>query len=90
MQVNGKIQEIIKSEEVLFAYLKDTIYHPEQAKLELDSVEEHLQRLGRELQFLNACLREAKLLAENLEHGKFTAACLDGAERCQGRKGMLY
>lgn len=72
MQVNGKIQEIIKSEEVLFAYLKDTIYHPEQAKLELDSVEEHLQRLGKELQFLNACLRETKLLAENLEHGKFT------------------
>ena len=49
MQENEKIQEIIKSEEVLFAYLKDTIYHPEQAKLELDSVEEHLQRLGREL-----------------------------------------
>lgn len=27
MQENEKIQEIIKSEEVLFAYLKDTIYH---------------------------------------------------------------
>ena len=51
MKVNEKIQEIIKSEEVLFAYLKDTIYHPEQAQLELDGVEEHLQRLGRELQF---------------------------------------
>lgn len=72
MQVNGKIQEIKKSEEVLFAYLKDTIYHPEQAELALDDVEEHLQRLGKELQFLNACLRETKLLAENLEHGKFT------------------
>lgn len=72
MTVNDKLQEILKSEERLFTYLKDIVYHPQQAELKLDDVDEHLRRLGQGLQFLAVCLRETKELAEHLENGEFT------------------
>ena len=72
MTVNEKLQEIEISAEQLFTYLKDTIYKPEQAELDISKVEEHLQRLGKGLQFLNLCLKETKELADNLERGEFS------------------
>lgn len=72
MTVNKKLQEIERSEESLFSYLKDTIYKPDKAELDIDALEEHLQRLGKGLKFLNICLKETKELADNLERGEYS------------------
>ena len=72
MTVNKKLEEIKQSEESLFTYLKDTIYKPDKAKLEVEQLEEHLQRLGKGLKFLNICLKETKELADNLERGEYS------------------
>lgn len=72
MTVNKKLQDIKQSEECLFGYLKDTIYHPNQAKLEIEKLEESMQRLGKGLQFLNVCLKETKELADSLERGEYS------------------
>lgn len=80
MTVNENLQDIEKSAERLFNYLKDTIYKPEQAELDINEVEEHLQRLGKGLQFLNLCLKETKELADNLERGEFSKVVVSRAD----------
>lgn len=74
MTVNEKVQEILKSEELLFKYLKNIMYKPEQAHLDVDCLEEHMRRLGKGLEFMAECLKETKQLADNLENGEFTKA----------------
>ncbi len=72
MIVNEKLQDIFKSEERLFTYLKNVIYHPSQAELDVNKLEEHMRRLGQGLKFLDVCLKETKQLSDNLENGEFT------------------
>lgn len=74
MTVNKELQDILKSEELLFNYLKNIIYQPERAELELADLDKHMLRLGQGLKFLDICLREAKELADNLGNGEFTKA----------------
>lgn len=74
MTVNEKMQEILQSEDRLFTYLKDIVYNPQKAELKLDDLDEHMRRLGQGLQFLAACLKETKQLADNLANGEFTKA----------------
>ena len=69
MAVNEKVQEILKSEELLFKYLKNIMYKPEQASLDVDCLEEHMRRLGKGLQFMAECLKETKQLSAKIRAG---------------------
>ena len=71
MIVNEKLEAIFKSEERLFSYLKNVIYHPDKAELDVNTLEAHMQRLGQGLKFLDICLKETKQLSDNLENGKY-------------------
>ena len=48
-----------KNCEILFEYLRDIIYDSENAKLDLEQLDEPFLKLGRGLQYLDKAVKEA-------------------------------
>lgn len=58
-----------KTAEILFEYLKNILYYPAQAKLDLSSLPPDFQKLGQGMQFLNDCVQEEREFANALANG---------------------
>jgi len=58
---------------VLFQYLKDVLYAPEQARLDVDTLPPELQQLGRGIRFLGDCVLEQRTFLRALAKGDLTA-----------------
>ena len=54
---------------VLFEYLRDVIYNPSNAKLEIEELPESFQDFGKGLRYFSECVMEAQLLAKALAKG---------------------
>lgn len=57
------------SEDLLFQYLKDILYHPNHKELNLQDVEVKWQKLAQGLQFLDACVKENREFAKAMAKG---------------------
>lgn len=64
--------DISQTSEQLFNYLRDILYDPDNATLDIAVLDEEYQPLGKGLQFLSRCLDEQRLLATNLSKGNLT------------------
>lgn len=55
--------------EILFEYLKDILYDPAHAEVNVSALPDDFQRLGRGLEFLADCVRESRTFAKALAKG---------------------
>lgn len=55
--------------DILFDYLKDILYHPAEAHLDLNELPEDFQKLGQGMQFLAACVQEERAFLRALAKG---------------------
>lgn len=53
----------------LFDYLKDILYKPDQAQLDLNTLPSEFQELGMGMQFLADCIRETRTFAKAMARG---------------------
>ena len=58
-----------KTEDVLFQYLKDILYHPDQASLDIKALPPEFLKLGEGMCFLADCVREARTFATAMAKG---------------------
>lgn len=58
-----------KTADILFEYLKNILYYPSQAKLEIDSLPDDFQKLGQGMQFLANCIQEERTFMNALANG---------------------
>jgi diguanylate cyclase (GGDEF)-like protein len=58
------------SAKILFDYMHDIIYDPDNANLELDSLRSGFRELGKGMQYFAACLKETQTLAKDLSQGR--------------------
>ncbi|MDD8048106.1 MAG: diguanylate cyclase [Thomasclavelia sp.] len=57
--------------DILFEYLKASIYHPEKAQLNVEELPPEFQDLGEGLLFLCQCLKEQKVFGKSILKGDF-------------------
>jgi len=62
-------QEVAKTSETLFLYLKDIIYEPQKAQLDLADIDEDFHKLGQGLAFLAKLLNDFNAFATDLSKG---------------------
>lgn len=58
-----------KTAEVLFEYLKNVLYHPAHATLDISALPADFQKLGQGLEFLADCIREERTFMNALANG---------------------
>ncbi|MDR1137998.1 MAG: diguanylate cyclase [Synergistaceae bacterium] len=68
-------------EDVLFNYLRDVLYNPQAAKLDIESLPENFRTLGKGLLYFSECVVEATAFAKALSRGE-----LDLAEPSRGNE----
>ena len=67
---DGKVEKILPSvADELFHYLRDVLYHPNRAKLDVGSLPEDFQELGEGLSYFAEMLKETRTLASALSRG---------------------
>jgi len=64
--------------QLLFNYLRDILYHPEKAALDLNDLPEDFRTLGEGMQFLAKCVKEEKAFAQALAKGDLSQKPPDG------------
>ncbi len=62
-----------QSAQILFQYLKDVLYAPERADLDVDSLPPELRQLGAGLRFLGNCVLEQRTFLRSLAKGDLSA-----------------
>jgi diguanylate cyclase (GGDEF)-like protein len=67
------VRDIDRTAEYLFAYLRDILYHPDKAKLDLEQLPDDFRRVGEGLHFLAQCVDEGRALAKSLSLGNLSA-----------------
>ncbi len=73
-------------EQLLFEYVKDLIYTPQMAALEVSELPDNMRQLGEELRFLGECLKEKDALSQQAAPGDTRSkedAMLDGIQTIQ-------
>lgn len=55
--------------DILFEYLKNILYDPEKAELEVDTLPEEYRKLGEGMHFLAKCVLEARTFATSMARG---------------------
>ncbi|MDO4277025.1 MAG: diguanylate cyclase [Eubacteriales bacterium] len=55
--------------DVLFEYLKNILYDPDHAKLDIDALPEEFRRFGEGMRFLSECVRESRTFAKAMAKG---------------------
>lgn len=58
-----------KTAEILFEYLKNMLYYPAQASLDISSLPSDFQKLGEGMQFLCSCIQEDRKFINALANG---------------------
>lgn len=76
--------------DILFNYLKNILYHPEQAQLDIDSLPPDFQKLGQGLMFLSECLQEERLFTKALARGDLSLTPPDGNNVLAGPAKALH
>lgn len=61
-----------RSAQVLFDYLRDVLYAPEQASLDLDKLDDDFKMLGEGMQYFAQSLNETRALAADLAKGNLS------------------
>lgn len=61
-----------KTAQVLFQYLKEILYHPEQAELDIETLPEDFRKLGMGLQLLAEWLRESNDFSKAMVNGELS------------------
>ncbi len=64
--------------QLLFNYLKDILYNPDRAVLELGELPEDFRKLGEGMQFLAKCVKEERAFAQALARGDLGYTPPDG------------
>ncbi|MDR3322276.1 MAG: GGDEF domain-containing protein [Synergistaceae bacterium] len=59
-------------EDILFAYLRDVIYKPAQAELDLKKLPDNFQNIGKGLLYFVECVKETTTLAKDLSKGELS------------------
>ena len=59
---------------VLFDYIRDVIYNPVNADLDIDDLPEEFENLGKGLKYFVECVIETRELAHDLAKGNLTGA----------------
>lgn len=59
--------------EVLFNYLKDAMYNPDKARLDIEALPESFENLGRGLVYFVECVKEARDFSKALANGNLNA-----------------
>ncbi len=67
-----------RTAQLLFNYLRDILYHPEKAALNLNDLPEDFRMLGEGMQFLAKCVKEEKAFAQALARGDLSQKPPDG------------
>jgi len=62
-----------QASQLLFQYLKDVLYAPEQAKLDVDALPPELRQLGKGIRFLGDCVLEQRTFLRALAKGDLAA-----------------
>ena len=62
-----------KNAEALFDFLRNVIYKPKEAKLDIDSLEEDFKKLGQGLAYFAHCITQLSDFARALSNGDFNA-----------------
>lgn len=60
----------VPTEERLFEYLRDILYAPEKASLDLDQLPKEWRKFGQGMQFLDQCVKEQKQFGQSLAKGE--------------------
>ena len=68
-------------EDILFGYLRDALYNPSAAKLNIDSLPENFSDLGRGIVYFTECVLESTAFAKALSRGE-----LDTTEPSRGNE----
>jgi len=63
---SGQQDELKKLADMIFAYLRDTIYNPQSASLDIDKLPEAFAEVGKGLLYLNSIISETKVFAKEL------------------------
>lgn len=63
-----------KTAELLFEYLKNILYYPTRAKLDIDSLSPDFRKLGQGMQFLADCVSEERKFTNALANGDLSLA----------------
>ncbi len=58
-----------KTADILFEYLKDILYHPNEAHLDLSRLSPEFRKLGQGMQFLAECVKEERAFTRALAKG---------------------
>ena len=61
-----------KNCEILFEYLRDIIYDSENAKLDLEQLDEPFWKLGKGLQYLDKAVKEVKHYSAEISKGNLS------------------
>ena len=74
---------------IMFEYLKDVLYNPRSAQIEVEELPEAFQNLGAGLQYIGQCLLEARELANDIAKGRLNTNPLSpGNELASGLKNL--
>jgi diguanylate cyclase (GGDEF)-like protein len=68
-------------EDILFAYLRDVLYNPSAAKLDIEALPENFRDLGKGMLYFTECVTESTSFAKALSRGE-----LDTAEPSRGNE----
>ena len=58
-----------KNADILFSYLRDILYEPSKANLDISALDEEYIKLGQGLMFLDKCLKELNGFVDSISHG---------------------
>ncbi len=67
-----------RAAQVLFEYLKNILYNPDKAALDLCELPDEFRRLGEGMQFLGQCVKEERAFAQALARGDLSCPPPDG------------
>ncbi len=62
-----------KTAEILFDYLKNILYYPDKARLDIEKLPPDFRKLGEGLQFLGECVKEERTFTRALARGDLSA-----------------
>lgn len=78
MSIQRKNGTNIEVQDLLFEYVKDTLYRPKKAELNVESLPPEFQNLGAGLVQLKAWLDEGRIFAKELSKGNIDVSAPDG------------
>lgn len=67
------VKEVQRAVDALFAYLRNILYSPKEAQLDINDLPEEFKQLGEGMLFIGACVNESRNLANDLAKGNLNS-----------------